>query len=140
MLIFLFLSCHFGRPTTSTTISDLQWEEQQGTSSQWKQQLYRSIESAARTENLQVSSEQKQIDIRAVDERLIQDDPQFGQIWSVTITIELEHGHSIMEEDRYIVPRQSSFQTIRNRDECYQRLLNRLAHRVILFYKSQGPK
>ena len=117
----------------------MEWTEQSGISSQWRQQLYRSIESAARTENVQITDEHKDIAIQKVNERLIQDDPNLGQIWSVTMTIELDNEHSITEEDRYVVPEQSSIQAIRNRDECYQRMLYRLSHRIILFYKNQVP-
>ena len=118
----------------------MKWTEQEGISSQWKQQLYRSVESAARIENVHIDGEQRKIAIQEINERLIQDDPTVGQIWSVTITIELNNGRSMTEEDRYIVPRQSSLQTITNRDECYQRLLQRLTHRIVLFYKSQAPQ
>ena len=135
MLIIFYISCQIGRPTLNTSITNIEWKEEMVVSPQWKLQLEQSLQKSFALEAVRSTDETHTIDVIQVSEALVSDDKQVGQIWSITITVMLENEHIITEEDRYLISRSNMIVSEQNRIQSYQRLLDRLSHQVILFYK-----
>ena len=135
MLIFLCISCHIGRPTMNTSIVEIEWKDESVVSPQWAIQLAQALDKTYAKENLNKADNTQIIEVISIQERLVSDDPIAGQIWSITMVIQINNKHSIKEEDRYIIPRSNVLEADQNRISSYQRLIDRIAHQVILFYK-----
>jgi hypothetical protein len=135
MLIFFCISCHIGRPTMNTSIVEIEWKDESVVSPQWDIQLAQALEKNYAKENLKKVDNTHTIEVISIQEQLISDDPIAGQIWSITMVIRINNEHSIKEEDRYIIPRSNVMEADQNRILSYQRLVDRIAHQVTLFYK-----
>jgi hypothetical protein len=135
MLFFLFLSCHIGRPTFEVSVPEIRWQEDAVVSRQWEIQLERAIMKNIATESVQQKQDKSIVSITSLNERLVVDDPMVGQVWSVTITVQLDDGFTFQEEERYIVHLEDIGSADSERLSCYERLIDNVAYRVIIFYK-----
>ena len=135
MLFFLSLSCHIGRPTLNSSTPNLEWVENVVVSRQWEQQLEQAISKNSASENVEEVGETSRIEIITVQEVLVVDDPNVGQVWSVMMEIRIDGEQYIREEDRYRIETGALLEADQNRLECYQRLIDRISLQVILFYK-----
>ena len=135
MLLFFCLSCHIGRPSFETSLPDLSWQDSSVVSRQWEIQLERAIEKNIARENLDRDSTPSIVTIIELQETLIMDDPISGQIWSVSMKVQVDDFPSFQVEDRYSIERTQLAVADMNRQVCYQHLAEAAARRVILMYK-----